>query len=89
MSTQGGCDSKSLAIVPSRSLFSTAGPFGEGSHGRTHESCDPRVPLQMSKLESQENDVFGVKNALFGVPLGTILMGFLGHLIAPSILNPC
>ena len=24
----------------------------------------------------------GSKNALFGVPLGTILMGFLGHLIA-------
>ena len=35
--------------------------------------CDPRVPLQRSKLENQENDLFGVKKCLFGGgPLGTI-----------------
>ena len=50
---------------------------------RLELDCDPRVPLQRSKLENQENDIFGAKKkALFGVPLGTISMGFLGHLIA-------
>ena len=30
------------------------------------QSCDPRVPLQRSKLENRENDIFGVKKSLFG-----------------------
>ena len=32
---------------------------------------------------------FGVKNCLFGVPLGTIQMGFWGIQFPPSIRNPC
>ena len=40
------------------------------------QTCDPRVPLQRSKLENQENDIFGVKKCLFwGVPLWKHLNG--------------
>ena len=36
------------------------------------QNCDPRVPLQRSKLENQEMTFLGSKNAFWGVPRGTI-----------------
>ena len=39
---------------------------------------DPRVPLQRSKLENQENDLFGVKKCLFGGSSWNHLNGYFG-----------
>ena len=59
----------------------SAGMFGGGGGGGQifffgaqipTKNYDPRVPLQRSKLENRENDIFAVKKCLFGVPLGTI-----------------
>ena len=41
-------------------------------------ACDPRVPLQRSKLENRENDNFGVKKRLFGGPSWNHLNGLFG-----------
>ena len=40
--------------------------------------CDPRVPLQRSKLENRENDIFGVKKCLFWGRPWNHLNGVLG-----------
>ena len=40
--------------------------------------CDPRVPLQRSKLENRENYIFGVKKCLFGGPSWNHLNGLFG-----------
>ena len=40
--------------------------------------CDPRVPLQRSKLENHENDIFGVKKCPSCGPSWTHLNGLFG-----------
>ena len=48
--------------------------------------CDPRVPLQRSKWENQENDNLGSKNAFLGGPSWNHLNGLFGHFM-PSLNN--
>ena len=47
--------------------------------------CDPKVRLQRSKLESQENDILGVKMPFWGGgPSWKDLNGLLGGILIPS-----
>ena len=46
--------------------------------GRRPQDCDPRVPLQRSKLGNQGNDILGSKNAFFGGPSWNYLNGLFG-----------
>ena len=40
--------------------------------------CDPRAPLQRSKLENRENDIFGVRRCLFWGPSWNRFNGLFG-----------
>ena len=79
---------KNSQIVPFLPWVGVENPFKQW--GKTH-FCQigpflppPQGPLQRSKLENRENDIFGVKKCLFGGPPWNHLMGFLGHLL-PSL----